>query len=67
MQALVKESPCSSYVFKEVAVPTPRADELLVKVGKVALCGSDIALYQWNSGIYLPAPLSSRMIFLFSF
>ena len=53
MKALVKESAGPSYVYKEVPVPKPRGDELLVKVGKVALCGSDIALYHWNNGTSL--------------
>jgi threonine 3-dehydrogenase len=49
MKALVKESAGTSYEYKDVPVPVPRGDELLVRVGKVALCGSDIALYQWNN------------------
>ncbi len=48
MKALVKEAPGESYQYRDVPVPRPQGDELLVKVGKVALCGSDIALYQWN-------------------
>ena len=51
MKALVKESPGASYEYREVSVPAPQGDELLVKVGKVALCGSDINLYQWNNGM----------------
>ena len=47
---LVKDEERSSYVYKEVPLPSPEGDELLVKVGKVALCGTDISLYQWNSG-----------------
>ncbi len=47
---LVKEKEGPSYLYKEVPVPAPVGDELLVKVGKVALCGTDISLYQWNSG-----------------
>ena len=50
MKALVKDSPGPSYVYKDVPVPVPRGDELLVRVGKVALCGSGIALHQWNNG-----------------
>ena len=53
MKALVKESAGTSYEYKDVPVPVPRGDELLVRVGKVALCGSDIALYQWNNGAVL--------------
>lgn len=47
---LVKEEAIASYVYKEVPLPSPEGDELLVKVGKVALCGTDISLYQWNKG-----------------
>ena len=47
---LVKEKPQSSYVLKEVSLPPLQGDELLIKVGKVALCGTDISLYQWNNG-----------------
>jgi len=49
MKALVKEHAGPSFVYKEVPVPIPQGDELLVKVGKVALCGSDINLYEWNN------------------
>ena len=47
---LVKDEERPSYVYKEVTLPPPVGDELLVKVGKVALCGTDISLYQWNNG-----------------
>ena len=53
MKGLVKETEGPSYAYKDIPVPVPRCDELLVKVGKVALCGSDIALHQWNHGRYL--------------
>ena len=51
---LVKENPQSSYELKEVPLPALQGDELLVKVGKVALCGTDISLYQWNNGKMVP-------------
>ena len=54
MKALVKEREGPSYVYKEVPIPRPGEGELLVKVTKVALCGSDIALYQWNNGTVGP-------------
>ena len=63
MKALVKERPGASYVYKDVPVPVPEGEELLVKVGKVALCGSDIALYQWGEGIYRGR--GSRTLYLF--
>ena len=49
MKALVKEQPGPSYEYKDVPVPAPTGDELLVRVGKVGLCGSDINYYKWNS------------------
>lgn len=48
MKALVKEEQVSSYHYKDVAVPTPGRGDLLVRVNKVALCGSDINVYRWN-------------------
>ena len=51
MKALVKEEEITSYHYKDVPVPSPEAGDLLVKVKKVALCGSDISLYQWNEGV----------------
>jgi len=51
MKALVKEEETSSYHYKDVPVPSPEEGDLLVKVKKVALCGSDIGLYQWNEGV----------------
>lgn len=50
MKALIKEEETTSYCYKELPVPSPEEGDLLVKVKKVALCGSDISLYQWNEG-----------------
>ena len=47
---LVKEDAVASYTYKEVPLAAPQGDELLVRVGKVALCGTDISLFQWNKG-----------------
>ncbi len=49
---LVKEQPGVSYEYKEVPLARPQGDELMVRVSKVALCGTDIQLYQWNKGSY---------------
>jgi len=48
MKALVKEREEPSYQYKDVPVPSPGEGDLLVKVRKVALCGSDINVYKWN-------------------
>lgn len=56
MKVLIKEEEKPSYVYKEIPVPQPGNGELLVKVLKVSICGSDNILYQWDEGdnsIYL--------------
>ena len=48
MKALIKEKPEKGYELKEISVPKIAPDEILFEVEKVAICGSDIALYLWN-------------------
>ena len=48
MRALVKETPCVGYELQEMPVPEVGRDEVLFRVEKVAICGSDIALHLWN-------------------
>jgi hypothetical protein len=50
MKALVKTAEKESYELKEEPVPTPAQGELLVRIRKASICGSDIALYKWNEG-----------------
>ena len=50
MNVLVKEEEKVSYVYKDIPIPQAGKGELLVKVLKVSLCGSDIILYEWNEG-----------------
>jgi len=48
MRALRKSSPTPGYSLAEEPLPVPKGDEVVIKVEKVAICGSDIALYTWN-------------------
>ena len=50
MNVLIKEEEKVSYVYKDIPIPQAGIGELLVKVLKVSLCGSDIILYEWNEG-----------------
>ena len=50
MKVLIKEEEKPSYIYKDIPVPQPNTGELLVKVLKVSICGSDTILYQWNEG-----------------
>ena len=48
MKVLVKDKPETSYQYRDVSVPQPGDGELLVRVAKVALCGTDVQKYKWN-------------------
>jgi len=48
MLAVVKEKPEPGVVIKEVPVPHPGKDEVLVKVKAASICGTDINIYDWT-------------------
>ncbi len=48
MRALVKSSHSESYRLETIDVPDPVDDEVLIRVESVALCGSDLVLYEWT-------------------
>ncbi len=48
MLAVVKEKPEADVVIKEVPVPTPGTDEVLVKVKAASICGTDVSIYDWT-------------------
>jgi len=48
MLALRKLEPKEGYIMNSECVPSPKEDEVLLEIEKVAICGSDIALYHWN-------------------
>jgi len=48
MKALVKRQPTEGYELVELPIPVPARGELLVKVERVSICGSDINLFIWN-------------------
>ncbi|XP_013082565.2 L-threonine 3-dehydrogenase-like [Biomphalaria glabrata] len=49
MKALVKKQEGPSYSYVEIEVPEPGDGEVLIRVDAVAICGSDIALYNWDN------------------
>lgn len=49
MLAVLKEKPEPGVVIKQVPVPTPKKDEVLVKVKYASICGTDINIYDWNT------------------
>jgi len=48
MKSMIKEEPKKGYYYTDLPVPEPVKDEVLIKVEKVAICGSDINLFLWN-------------------
>lgn len=48
MLAVIKEKPEPGVTIKEVSVPTPKEGELLIKVKRASICGTDIGIYDWN-------------------
>ncbi|MEX0914768.1 MAG: alcohol dehydrogenase catalytic domain-containing protein, partial [Wenzhouxiangellaceae bacterium] len=48
MRALVKPEAAPGLELREVAVPSPGPDEVLVQLQKTAICGTDLHIYQWD-------------------
>ncbi len=49
MKALVKESPAAGFTLKDVAVPTIRDDEVLIRVRRAGVCGTDVHIHEWDA------------------
>ena len=48
MDALQKTSAAPGLTLVQVPIPEPKADEVLIKIHKTAICGTDLHIYQWN-------------------
>jgi len=46
MLAVVKDKPGPGFTFKEVNIPKPKDDEVLIQVKSVGICGSDIPIFK---------------------
>ncbi|OWZ82795.1 L-threonine 3-dehydrogenase [Natranaerobius trueperi] len=49
MKALVKANRGEGAELREVPIPSPKEDEVLVKVTATAICGTDIHIYKWDN------------------
>jgi threonine 3-dehydrogenase len=47
MFAVLKETAAPGITIKKVTKPTPKEDEVLVKVKYASICGTDIGIYDW--------------------
>ncbi len=48
MDALVKTEPGKGLVLKQVPVPEVGQGEVLIKIHKTAICGTDVHIYNWD-------------------
>ena len=49
MKALVKESAGPGFVLKNVPEPRIRDDEVLIRVRRAGVCGTDVHIYDWDA------------------
>ncbi len=59
MRALVKAKPEPGIWIGQEPVPAPRHDEVLIKIKRTAICGTDIHIYNWDewSAGTIPVPM----------
>jgi threonine 3-dehydrogenase len=48
MKALVKARPEKGLWMQEVPVPEPGLNDVIIKVKKSAICGTDLHIYMWD-------------------
>jgi threonine 3-dehydrogenase len=51
MYAVWKKEPGEGLTLEEAAVPSPRADEVLLKVQAASICGTDVRIYDWSESM----------------
>ena len=49
MKALVKREAAKGIWMEQVPVPTPGANEVLIKLEKTAICGTDLHIHSWDA------------------
>ncbi|MEH0019660.1 MAG: L-threonine 3-dehydrogenase [Desulfobacter sp.] len=59
MKALVKAAPEPGLVLQDVPVPEIAHNEVLIKIQKTAICGTDVHIYNWDkwSQQTIPVPM----------
>ena len=49
VKALVKESAGSGFALRDVAEPKIRENEVLIRVRRAGVCGTDVHIYEWDA------------------
>ena len=60
MKALVKSKPERGIWLEDIDTPKPGHNDVLIKVGRTAICGTDIHIYQWDAWASktIPVPIA---------
>jgi threonine 3-dehydrogenase len=60
MKALVKSKPERGIWLEDIDIPQPGHNDVLIRVGRSAICGTDIHIYQWDqwASRTIPVPLA---------
>jgi threonine 3-dehydrogenase len=61
LKALLKKSPGPGAVYISAPDAAPAPDEVLVKVHRASICGSDLPIYNWTS--WAPSRVKTPMVF----
>jgi len=48
MKAIVKKYPKHGLSIEEMPIPELGTNDILIKVQKTAICGTDVHIYQWD-------------------
>ena len=68
MQALVKSHSEKGIWLEDVPMPEVGSNDVLIKVQKTAICGTDVHIYNWDAwakkNIPVPMTMSGRIILL---
>ncbi|HEX5680260.1 MAG TPA: L-threonine 3-dehydrogenase, partial [Desulfobacterales bacterium] len=66
MPALVKAKPEPGLWLEEVPVPEPAINDVLIKIHKTAICGTDVHIYNWDEWaqrtIPVPMPVGHEFV-----
>src|SRR5689334_17018634 len=59
MRALVKAEKAEGLVMRDEPVPVPGPDDILIKVAKTGICGTDLHIWKWDEWAQktIPVPM----------
>ncbi len=60
MRALVKEEAAPGLALRDVPKPRPGFEQVLIRIDKVSICGTDLHIYNWDewAAATVPVPLT---------